>query len=135
MNYKYLYFKTLLTFSFWLLLAFGFVGCSIKKPIKSQSATILLKTPNMKFYDKGFILKYNNMIDLNILNAGASVLHLEIYKDRVCSSTFKCLSSKEFNKQYLNQSYDDEFLYKLFSTKKVYFKDKKNHILIKVIPD
>jgi len=112
-----------------------FSGCAIKQPIKTSSATILFKTPFMKFYDKGFISKYDDKIELNILNAGQTVLHLEIYKDQVCSSTFKCLQSKEFNKIYLNKSYSKQFLYKLFSQSNIKFKDKKNHILIKVIPD
>ncbi|MCK5293407.1 MAG: hypothetical protein KAJ49_02060 [Arcobacteraceae bacterium] len=109
-----------------------FVSCASKQPIKTSSATILFKTPIMKFYDKGFIQKYDNYITLNILNAGISVLNLQIYKDEVCQSTLECISSKEFNKKYLDSSYKDDFLYALFSHKKIYFKDNKKKIFIKV---
>ena len=86
----------------------------------------------MKFYDKGFITKYDDNIHLQIFNAGQLVLNLKIYKDKVCKGTLQCMESKEFNKQYLNISYKDDFLYNLFSKNKIYFKDKKNKILIKV---
>ena len=89
----------------------------------------------MKFYDKGFITKYDDYVHLEIFNIGQLVLNLKIYQDTVCQSTFKCMSSKEFNKIYLNSSYPNNFLHKLFSKDKIYFKDRKNGILIKVIPN
>jgi len=115
-----------------LIFAFIFVSCASKVPVKTSSATVVFKTPSMKFYDKGFINKYDDFIELNILNLGKSVLYLKIYKDEVCQSAFKCMSSKEFNSNYLNASYEDDFLYRLFSNKIVYHKDKINNILIKV---
>ncbi|PIF04052.1 MAG: hypothetical protein CSA86_03730 [Arcobacter sp.] len=86
----------------------------------------------MKFYDKGFISYYDKYIQLQLFNVGNLILDLSIYKDKVCESTFKCISAKQFNSKYLNSSYSDDFLYTLFSKKNIYFKDKKNHILIKV---
>ena len=86
----------------------------------------------MKFYDKGFITKYEDNIHLQIFNAGQMVLNLNIYKDEVCQGTLQCMSSKEFNTQYFHPSYNDDFLYNLFSQNKIYFKDKENKILIKV---
>jgi len=114
-----------------LLIIILFEGCSYKQPISSQSSIILIKTPAMKFHDTGFVTKYKDNIQLQIFNAGHLVLNLIIYKDKVCKSTFKCQSSKEFNKLYFNRSYKDDFLYNLFRKNKIYFKDKKNKILIK----
>lgn len=122
----------LLKKSFLFILSFLIIGCSMKQPIKSQSATILLKTPTMKFYDKGFITKYEDNIHLQIFNAGQMVLNLKIYKDEVCQGTLQCMSSKEFNSLYFHTSYKDNFLYNLFSQNKIYFKDRENNILIKV---
>lgn len=122
MKYLFLYIFTIYFFS----------GCSTKQPIKTSTATIVFKTPTLKFYDKGFIQKYEDYINLNILNAGNSVFNLDIYKDEVCQSTFKCISSSEFNKKYLDNKYEKDFLYNLFSQKKIYFKDRTNNILIKV---
>jgi hypothetical protein len=120
--------KKLLFLSF----IFIFTGCSIKQPIKSRSATIIFKTPNIKFYDKGFITKYEDKIHLQIFNVGRLVLDLKIYKDEVCQGTLQCINSKEFNSQYFHKSYKDDFLYNLFSQNKIYFKDRQNGILIKV---
>ena len=114
-----------------------FVGCSFTQPKLSQSATILLKTPSMKFYDKGFISTYEDHTQVQIFSAGALVLNLDIYDDRICQSTFECLSLKEFNKQNLDASYDEHFIKDLFDKKekKVLFRDKANGILIKITRD
>ena len=109
-----------------------FVGCSYKNPIKTYSTTIIFKTPKMKFYDRGFVKIYDDYINLQILNLGKVILNLNIYKDTICQNDFKCMSAKEFNKIYLSSQYDDDFLYKLFLKQPIYFKDKQNHILIKV---
>lgn len=86
----------------------------------------------MKFYDKGFITNYGKYIHLQIFNVGQVVLDLEIYKDEVCQGTLQCISAKEFNYKYLSSSYNSDFLYNLFSKKKVNYKDRENKILIKV---
>lgn len=118
--------------SFSFLIALVFISCAIKQPIVTSSHTILIKTPQLKFYDKGFISKYDDYIHLQIFQVGNIVLDLKIYKDTVCQSTLECISSKEFNKKYLHNSYKDDFLYNIFSQKKIYFKDTINNILIKV---
>lgn len=120
-----------------LLLVFLISGCAFNQPQLSQSATILLKTPTMKFYDKGFITKYDDYTQVQIFSAGAMVLSLDIYEDRICKSTFECLSLKDFNKQNLNASYKDTFIKELFekADKNVIFKDKKAGILIKITRD
>jgi hypothetical protein len=112
-------------------------GCALKQPIQSQSAIIFIKTPSMKFYDKGFIKQYPNYVQVQIFSAGTLVLNLKIYSDRICKDTFECQSLSSFNKQYLNASYDDDFLQKLFSQKEnpIYFKDSDNKIIIKVTKD
>ncbi len=115
-----------------ILTIFLFTACATKQPIITSSHTILIKTPQMKFYDKGFISQYEDYIHLQIFQVGNVVLDLKIYEDTVCQSTLKCISAKEFNEKYLHNSYKDDFLYNLFSQKKIYFKDTINNILIKV---
>jgi len=117
---------------FIIMAIFLFIGCATKQPFKISTNTIIFKTPRLKFYDKGFISKYDDHIHLQIFQVGNVVLDLKIYKDTICQSALKCISSKNFNKKYLNNSYKDDFLYNLFSQKKIYFKDKINNILIKV---
>ena len=121
----------------YILVIFIFSGCALKEPTLSQSATILLKTPNMKFYDKGFITTYSTHTQVQIYSAGSVVLDLKLYEDRVCQSTFKCQSLKEFNKQNLDASYPENFIKSLFEKKekKVLFRDKNHGVTIKILRD
>ena len=118
-------------------LIFILSACSIKEPNISQSATILIKTPTMKFYDKGFISKFDNYTQVQIFSAGTSILNLKIYEDRVCQSSFECVTLEKFNRQNLNSSYPKNFIKELFDAndKKTVYKDKKNSILIKITKD
>ena len=124
----------MLKFTQYIVLILILTSCSLKQPQVSQSVTVLLKTPTMKFYDKGFISKYEEYTQLQIFNAGTLVLDLSIYEDKVCKSMLQCISLKEFNKENLHYSYEDTFIKKLLdrNDKKIVFKDKKNKILIKI---
>lgn len=120
-----------------LLLLLFMTGCALKAPVKSQSATILMKTPVMKFYDKGFITKYDDYTQVQIYSAGQTVLDLRIYENQICQSTFECLDSNSFNKEYLHSSYEKNFLKQLFEKedKNIEFRDRNNRILIKIKKD
>ena len=128
---------TMTGFLKYILILFLFTACATKQPKRASSATILIKTPTMKFYDKGFISKFDEYTQVQIFSAGTAVLNLEIYSDRICISTFKCQSLKEFNRLNLDASYPDNFLQKLFdkSEKKSIFRDTNKGILIKIIRD
>ncbi len=91
----------------------------------------------MKFYDKGFINKYDKYTQVQIFSAGTIVLDMKIYENKICKSTFKCQDLKTFNKENLNESYDEAFLKNLFdkNQKEVIHKDKQNNILIKIRRD
>jgi hypothetical protein len=117
---------------FYIVFVLLFTACSTKQIKQSNSAIIIFKTPSMKFYDRGFVKIYDKYINLQIYNSGQIALNLDIYKNKICKGFLQCQSSKEFNKNYLNSDYSDDFLFKLFSKNKVYFKDKLNSIFIKV---
>lgn len=114
-----------------------FSSCATKEVINSSSATILIKTPTMKFYDKGFISKYENYTQVQIYSAGKTVLDLKLYENKVCKSTFECEDSITFNKKYLHTSYKKNFLKSIFDEdkKESIFRDTKNKILIKIKRD
>ena len=90
-------------FLIYIFVVLFFNSCAIKNLQTSLSAVVIFKTPFMKFYDKGFINKYDNYINLQIYNSGNLALNLNIYKDEVCKSTFECMSSNEFNKKYADK--------------------------------
>ncbi len=127
MKYKILFLTLLLIFT----------GCSFNQAKIVSSATILIKTPKMKFYDKGFITKYNNYTKVQILSVGTSILSLKIYDNQICRDTFKCQSLKSFNNEFLHESYNDDFIKELFDSedKEIIHRDKKNKILIKIKKD
>ena len=114
-----------------------FIGCASKQPILSQSATILIKTPTMKYYDKGFITQYPYYTQVQIYGAGQTVLDLQIYDDRICQSTFECQSLESFNATYLHPSYEKGFLKALFKSKdkEVIHRNRDRGILIKIRKD
>lgn len=91
----------------------------------------------MKFYDKGFISKFHNHTKVEVFSAGVSVLTLKLFEDQICKDTFECQSSKAFNKEFLNENYDEDFLKNLFEKeqKEIVHRDKENRILIKIIKD
>lgn len=88
----------------------------------------------MKFYDTGFITKYQDFTQVQIFTAGKSILNLKLFENQVCSDTFSCLDYKSFNKQYLNSSYKEKFIKELFEKedREITFKDRVNGVLIKV---
>ncbi|WP_428024320.1 hypothetical protein [Arcobacter sp.] len=120
-----------------LIVIFFFSSCAQKQVINSSSATILIKTPTMKFYDKGFIYKYDSYTQVQIYSAGKTVLDLKIYEDKVCQSMFECEDLKQFNKKYLHSSYKEDFLKSIFdnNNKETVFRDKEHNILIKIKKD
>ena len=116
----------------YIILIVFFTSCASKQPHISKSAIVIFKTPSMKFYDKGFVKVYDKYINLQIYNSGQVALNLDIYKEKICKGFLQCMSSKEFNNNYLISSYSSDFLYNLFNKKNIYFKDTQNKIFIKV---
>jgi len=124
--------KYFLKYTLLLVVLFIFTACATKRPIVSSGAIIVFKTPAMKFYDKGFVKVYDKYINLQIYNTGVVALNLDIYKNKICKGFLQCIDSSEFNKKYLSSTYKGDFLYELFSSKNIYFKDKLNKVFIKV---
>ena len=91
----------------------------------------------MKFYDKGFITKYSDYTNVQILQAGTAILNLKIYDNQICRDTFTCQSLRSFNNEFLDKSYADSFIKDLFDNedKEIIHRDKKNKILIKIKKD
>ena len=109
-------------------------ACSSKQVQVSKSASILIITPSVKFYDIGFINKFDNYTQIQIYSVGNVVLDLKLYKNRVCKSTFKCITNKQFNKEFFHESYENNFFKKLLekNKKNIIFRDKEHGILIKI---
>lgn len=128
-----------------------FGGCATKQPIQIKSVMVTIKTPFMKYNDLGFIKHYDNYNELEIYSFGNALLYLKVYKDKVCTSDFKCKTSQSFINEYFNSSYPADFFYNILNKSKnlniqgitysyntedgIYFRDKQNDILIRIKED
>ena len=114
---------------------FFFIGCSYKQPIYTKSATIVFKTPTIKYNDKCFIERYDDNVRLTILDLGVVIADMKIYQDKVCKNFLMCFDADRFNEKFLDKSYEKDFLYNLFIREDIYFKDREHGVLIKVMYD
>ena len=114
------------------LVAFVFCSCAKNPPKKTYSKKIIFKSKKLRFYDSSFVSVYDDYIQLDVLNSANGVFSLKVYKDKVCQNSFKCVSAKKFNKEYLADGLSDDFLYNLLSKPNAHFEDKKRNILIKI---
>ncbi len=125
-----------------------FSGCYTKQPLKTQSVLVVLKTPDMKYSDMGFIKTFKDRCELEIYNFGQAILFLKVYENKICTSDLACTSAQSFNNEHFSKAYPSSFFYEVLQGKElsnmngieytyttdngIYFKDSKNNILIKI---
>jgi len=138
----------------------------IEEQKKSTSYKVTMKTKKFAFSDTGFLVNYDDSLNLNVLAMGKNVLDLKVKKDEddVCVGSL-CNTKHGFNQSFLDARYPDDFIQNILlkkpifnsrgitktstgfvqkivcdrfgikyqvTNKSIYFKDKKNHILIKL---
>ena len=130
-----------------------FSACSIKNYTHTAAKILILKTPKIKFSDIAYIRNSDDAIELELFVAGKAVQQFHI-NHLVCVDDSGCMQKSTFNREYLNQSYPDDLLQNILlgkkiyngknlqknandfvqqiNTQSIYFKDRKNHILIKI---
>lgn len=91
--------------SLWLL-----AGCGMKKPEISESYLAVLKTPQWRFADTGYLRKGEGVAELEVFETGQRIMRLQI-ENRVCVEGEGCLSKSAFNERYLSSAYPDDLLY------------------------
>ena len=143
-------FKKLINVNVLIFIILLLTGCARKNLTHSKSAYILVKTPNLKFADAGFVRFTKDSVILELYVASKPIVTLEISPSSVCQGTLKCLDAKEFNDKYLHPSYPSDSLYKIVTgstlpkelqrtdisynldNQTIRFHDRKNNILIKI---
>ncbi len=143
-----------------LLLALLFIGCS-QHNYKSRSAYLItIKSKELRFSDMGFISRSTEAVLIDIFSLGNQILKLEI-DDFVTLNGATPIPPSMFNSRYLHSDYPPETLKEIFlgkpifeklglenvedgfiqhigeityrvSQDEIYFKDKKNGVLIKL---
>ena len=103
-----------------LFFLFFISGCAIKDIKEQKSKFIVIKTPEIKFADMGFVSTSDDKLNIQIYSSGEAVLSLSIYKDKICSGLFQCMNKKSFNKKIFHQSYPDDTLENIFLAKPIF---------------
>jgi hypothetical protein len=100
----------------YILLIIFFTSCT-KKIEQSKPSTILIKSEKFKFYDTGFINKNNHFIEIKLFSTAKSLFDLKIEND-ICIN-LNCYKKDSFNRQFLSDEYEDDFLEKIFRKQKL----------------
>lgn len=104
-----------------LLVAIIFIsGCTLKQPVEQNSKFIVIKTPEIKFADMGFVSTFDDKLNIQIYSSGEAVLSIDIHKDKICTSTFKCMDKQSFNKKIFHQNYPADTLENIFLAKPIF---------------
>ena len=96
-----------------------FSGCGARPFVKTDAATIIMKTPKIKFADTGYIRSNEDLVALELFSAGQAVGKFEI-ENLVCVDGEGCMQKSSFNAEYLNVNYPDTLLENILRSKPIY---------------
>ena len=110
-----------------LIITLFFSACSIKSYEQTQTKIIIIKSPQIKFADLGYIRNSDDSIELELFSAGTSIQKISI-NYLICVNE-GCMSKSGFNEAYLNKTYPSDILQNILLSKSIY--DGKNMIKAK----
>jgi len=93
---------------FLLVFILLFSACSIKEYEQTKSKLIIIKSPQIKFADLGYIRSTGSAIELELFMAGRSIKKIEI--NRLICVDEGCMTRGGFNEDYLDESYPSDLL-------------------------
>ncbi len=99
-----------------------FSACSIKDYETTQTKVIIIKSPQIKFSDLGYIRNSDEAIEMELFVAGKAIQKITI-NHLVCTNE-GCMSKSGFNEDYLNSNYPADLLQNILLAKPIY--DGKN---------
>lgn len=99
--------------SVWLL-----GGCALREYHHSEAKVIILKTPQIKFADTGYIRHDGDSVQLDLYSGGVPVKRIEM--DHLICVDEGCMSKSSFNSRYLNPAYPDDLLLHVSLGKKIF---------------
>ena len=94
-------------------------GCGARPFVKTDAATIILKTPKLKFADTGYVRSNEDLVVLELFSAGQAVGKFEI-ENMVCVEGEGCMRKSSFNAEYLNANYPDTLMENILRSKPIY---------------
>ncbi len=105
---------------FLFFIFFIMFGCAMKEPKEQQSKFIVIKTDQFKYADMGFISNFEDRLNIQIYASGEAIATIDIYKNKICTGTFECMSKQEFYKKTFGYKYPDETLENIFLGKPIF---------------
>ena len=104
--------------SFFILPLLLFWGCATRQYEAPRPALIVIKTPELKYADQGFLYRGKEHIKIQVYASGKAVFELTVGK-RICMDN-GCMSEKEFYRKYLHAEYPKGTLAAIFSRKPIF---------------
>ncbi|MEN8147664.1 MAG: hypothetical protein ABFR02_08590 [Campylobacterota bacterium] len=98
-------------------------GCAARPFVKTDAATIILKTPKLKFADTGYVRSNEDLVALELFSAGQPVGKIEI-ENLICVEGKGCMTKSSFNAEYLNAMYPDDIMENVLRSQPIF--DGKN---------
>ncbi len=95
-------------------------GCASKESLQQKSAFIILKTPEIRYADMGFISEYPSSLKVQIYSNAQPAVSLDMYKDRICMSLFECMNKNDFYRKAFHVSYPGDTLEQIFLAKPIF---------------
>lgn len=94
-------------------------GCGARPFVQTDAATIILKTPKLRFADTGYIRSNSELVALELFSAGQAVGKITI-GNLVCVEGEGCMRKNSFNAAYLNAAYPDALMENVLRSKPIY---------------
>ena len=91
-----------------LVIVFLFTGCSVKNYEMNQSKIIVIKSPQIKYADLGYIRGHGDSLKIELYEMGNVVKSIEI-NNFICVDD-GCMLKSVFNRKYLNSNYPSDIL-------------------------
>ncbi len=95
-----------------------FSACSIKNYEHTEAKIVIIKSPQLRFADLGYIRHTQDAVELELFVAGKSVQKIEI-NHFICVKE-GCLSKSSFNSSYLSSHYPDTLLQNILLAKPIF---------------
>jgi len=99
-----------------------FSACSTKNYEITKTKIVIIKSPQIKFSDLGYLRNSDKDIQLELFMAGKSIQKINI-NHLICVNE-GCLTKSGFNADYLNENYPDDILQNILLARPIY--DGKN---------
>jgi hypothetical protein len=94
-------------------------GCTAKPFTHSEAATIILKSPKLKFADTGYLRSNDETVALELFSASQPVAKIEVAR-LICVEGEGCMCKSRFNAEYLSARYPDDLLENILRSRPIY---------------